>query len=318
MKRCKGFVILLSLVGFLVGFSGCTSQITRGEAERTSGMREENEMKRDYGNMALTGIKYDYVNGMTYGADCYVELSETELVSARVFHVDDEKAEYLDIEHKAITKEQWTQASDAVMVLVPLLEEVSEKLLDSSTVDNQFFQATDGPNSTEFSLTWRNAEGVEESYRYYMPQDRRVNTLIDILQEISDPVGREIVYYEAPRLVGIYFYDKGTWMSKKKAFSYQLTNIAGEDEPENWMLYATYHEGGEEKHLSESVSADEWPKVYALCQELNVEALPKQSGDNQKAMTLYFSDQRQYRVSPDDSTLQTIREYFDKLVQDSK
>ncbi len=82
------------------------------------------------------------------------------------------------------------------------------------------------------------------------------------------------------------------------------------------MLYASYTVDGETKHFSEEISADEWPKVQSLCGELQVESLPQNVRDSKKSMTLYFSDQRQKMVLPDDNTLNVLREYFEKLVNE--
>ncbi len=314
MRFYKGLVMLACIVGLTGAFTGCTIIKSTDETMLTKDSNKESQTMRDYTNMTLSGITYYNQNGMVNGADCSVELSEKEIIYANVFHIDDNEGiyEYREKEHEAISEEQWKQASDAVMVLVPLLKEIPE----SKDAGEQSFQATDGPYSEELFLTWKNAEGVEEKYQYSIPQDRRMITLIDILKEIADPVGREIIYYEAPTLVGIYFYDEGSGLTKKEAFSYQMTNIAKEDEPDMWMLYASYTVDGETKHFSEEISADEWPKVQSLCGELQVESLPQNVRDSKKSMTLYFSDQRQKMVLPDDNTLNVLREYFEKLVNE--
>lgn len=316
MKVCKGLVMLICMVGFTIVFTGCTPKESKGETRLSKDRIEESQSMNDITNMTLSGISYYNENGMVYGENCSIDLSEKELISAYVFHADEETSEYLTKEHVSISEEQWKQASEAVMVLAPLLQEIPESKGDLLDMKNQVFQATDGPQSEELALTWRNEEDIEVKHQYYIPQDLRVNTLIDILMEIADPIGREIIYYEEPTLVGIYFYNNGTWLTKRGAFSYQLCNIAKGNETEKWMLYASYGEDGKKQYLSETLSADEWPKVRALCDELNVESLPRQARDSRKSMTLYFSDQRQYSVRPDDNTLQVLKEYFDKLADE--
>lgn len=313
MRLYKGLVMFACIVGLTGVFTGCSIIKSTDVTKQTKDNNEESREMRDFTNMTLSGITYFCQNGMVNGADCSIELSEKELIYAKVFHIDEKEDiyEYREKEHEAISEEQWKQASEAVMALVPLLEGIPKSNEDAG---NQVFQATDGPYAEELCLTWRNVEGVEERYRYYIPQDRRMITLIDILKEIADPVGREIIYYEAPTLVGIYFYDEGNGLTKKEAFSYQMTNIAKEAEPAMWMLYASYEEDGETKHFSEEISADEWPKVQALCDELQVESLPQNLRDSKKSMTLYFSDQGQKKVLPDEDTLKALREYFEKLV----
>lgn len=71
----------------------------------------------------------------------------------------------------------------------------------------------DGGDSTSLILTWSTEDGTR-SIRYDPPNDRRIHTLIALLEELADPIGREIPRYAPPELSGFYMGQSGALFSK--------------------------------------------------------------------------------------------------------
>ena len=53
----------------------------------------------------------------------------------------------------------------------------------------------DEVSSSSITLIWDTEEG-EQRIKYSSPNDKRISTLVALLKELADPIGREIPRYD--------------------------------------------------------------------------------------------------------------------------
>ena len=181
--------------------------------------------------------------------------------------------------------------------------------------------ATDGPNESGFYLTWQREDGTEERTQYFIPSDRRFSTVLMIMEEIANPIGREIVYYDPPELNGIYMKNHSGIFSKKKHYSYQLTfdTALPDEEPltqPRWRLNAYYYRNGVKEGKHALVTEQIWKPVQKICEDLELDQCPSAAWDDKVNVTLYYTDGKYQIVRPDKQTMEALRVYFDELVRD--
>ncbi len=80
-----------------------------------------------------------------------------------------------------------------ILELYPLMEPIPENRREVKLPP--WIEVMDGGDSTSLILTWSTEDGTQ-SIRYNPPNDRRILTLIALLEELADPIGREIPGYE--------------------------------------------------------------------------------------------------------------------------
>ena len=88
-----------------------------------------------------------------------------------------------------------------ILELYPLMEPIPENRREVKLPPG--IEVMDGGDSTSLILTWSTEDGTR-SIRYDPPNDRRIHTLIALLEELADPIGREIPRYATPELSGFY------------------------------------------------------------------------------------------------------------------
>ena len=263
---------------------------------------------------ALVRIEYSYSSGMVARTAFSIDVEPSRIVTARYWPYEDWEAdEMTEIADVAITPEQWSELdavvqefSDSLKPVVPLSE-----LADSVLPDMLMVQ--DGGDTFAFALTWEK-DGKQSRVEYTSPSDRRFRTLTALLEELAEPIGREIPRYEAPRVSGIYFWSKPRLFGEK--FSYQCTPVDETDLDGEFYLFAYWDEGFTERSHNGRVDAQAWADIVMVCQGLNVEALPKRSSRKETgtSLTLYYSDGTQTTYQPDKDTLKALRTYFAALV----
>ena len=226
-KRILPALILICMLTLAAAasMSGCADTNVPG-----SGTEKGNTEMEKRKNMTLVGVEYYTVNGMMYGADLHLTIRNDRIVYARYFdpapedEASEEREDYKTKEDTAISREEWQTLREAIEPLLPLLKEVVPKKTDGVLEKSKdYIFATDGPNGSGFYLTWQREDGTEERAQYFIPNDRRFSTVLTIMEEIANPIGREIVYYDPPELNGIYMKNHSGIFSKKKQYSYQLT-----------------------------------------------------------------------------------------------
>lgn len=320
MKKLILTILLLSTSAALTAimFLGCTDKeaaVEKGETEM--------EKRKD---MTLVGVEYINQNGMVNGADLYMHIEKDRIVSARYFSWEGDDGDYISVEDVPIEQEQWEAIEGAVMTIVPLTEEIQNN--EPGFLEKLFMKAmpqpTDGPNYSGFFLIWQSEDGEKERVRYYIPSDRRFSTVVSLMEETVNPVGREIIYYDAPVLTGIYFGQGDSWSGKKDNYSYQLTlkNSAGQEKEEDadmeWRFNAYYSEDGERKSLNTYATKETWLSARVKCEELKLDSFPETTSREKTFATLYYSDGKQITVKPDKKTIKELQTYFESLVSDIK
>lgn len=114
------------------------------------------------------GVSYHKTNGMTYGEDRDIVLTQGQT-----------------------TAEQWEEIADAITQLLPSLKALQEE--EAGRPQPGFLrrlfpkeepEELDGPNETIFAVTWRDADGSEEEVRYQIPQGEAFSQLLLCMQAI--------------------------------------------------------------------------------------------------------------------------------------
>lgn len=298
MKKWRGRIgqLIEVLIVFLVVYTGMAAA-----GEQT----EEADMKE---NRILAGIGYGRQVGMVWGEDISMKLERDRIVEARYF--SEAELDYVLVEDVSITPEQWETIEEAAWVIIPLLEECSQK----EETRKPFFEVLDGPDSSTFYLIWQDESGEMTKVFYYPPTDRRFRTLLDLMEETVNPIGREIIYYDAPVLNGIYAVKESFWSGIwGGSYSYQFTfDMDSEDE---WRLIAHYREDGEEKSCHFRLREDSWQQAYDKCSELKLEACKDASDRSSTYVRLYYSDGTSRTVRPDYQTMKELQTFFQELVK---
>lgn len=275
-------------------------------------------------NQTLCGIEYWYTSGMVFGEDIHMHITDEQIVYASYFPwegMDDYSGEEMDcvtFENVAIEPEQWNEIEKAVMDIVPVLEQaeneknswLKKKLAEWGT---KIFEVMDGGDTSGFILTWRDENGIETEVTYYTPGDRRFWTVLDLMKETVHPIGREIVWYDPPELVGFYVSTGGDIYSRQKnEFSYQCT-VKDSDKGE-WRFISYFSENGESASYSDTVNEDTWELIAEKCGELDLESLDYNRNSKAYA-TLYYSDGKQQSISPGKNDLKELQSFFEELVR---
>ena len=148
----------------------------------------------------LTGVTYSHTSGMVARADFAITLSPEAILETSYFPaLDPDTAEDEDWYHLStkenvpITAAQWSDVEQIILELYPLMEPIPENRREVKLPPG--IEVMDGGDSTSLILTWSTEDGTR-SIRYNPPNDRRILTLIALLEELADPIGREIPGYE--------------------------------------------------------------------------------------------------------------------------
>lgn len=145
----------------------------------------------------LTGVMYGYSGGMRVRNDFFIWLSPDAIVETFYYpeeppkgvgwHVQFEK------ENVPITAEQWTDVEQVVLELYPLMKPKPEPTIDLWSILGRWLDGAkdDEVSSSSITLIWDTEEG-EQRIKYASPNDQRISTLVALLKELADPIGREI------------------------------------------------------------------------------------------------------------------------------
>ena len=137
------------------------------------------EIPAEWEGRTLVGVEYGEINGMTWGDDFEIRLTEDTVVYARRFSRLTHR--YVTREGRALSAKRWQDIAGAVIALMPSLEEVPV-----APDDMQIPFATDGGSASAvvgsgFWLTWRASDGSTERIRYYVPSDEGFDALRALL-----------------------------------------------------------------------------------------------------------------------------------------
>ncbi len=266
----------------------------------------------------LSGVTYSHTSGMVARADFAITLSPEAILETSYYSaLDPETAEDEDWYHPStkenvpITAAQWSDVEQIILELYPLMEPIPENRREVKLPPG--IEVMDGGDSTSLMLTWSTEDGTQ-SIRYYMPNDRRIRTLIALLEELADPIGREIPRYAPPELMGFYIGQSGALFSKDYSFQFdrELSDVHGEDAP--YVLYARFTPPDRNREIwgQWTVPDTMWDDFAAFAREIGLEDQP--DGRSEKLnCTLYYSDGSQQGKKLDKKMADQIRDYLMQL-----
>ena len=328
-----------------------TAKTEETEAPETT-KKEEEDLETN-NNPILCGVEYQYKNGMEYGMDISIHITDKEIIYASYYpweginNYDSDLNEEIIIEHQPIEPAQWADIEKAVNALLPVLgegrivntaentnfgfsdgfpsldgfngnllslEDFSSSLPSSNDFGDDI-QILDGGDINIFRLTWRE-NGKETTYRYTIPGDRRFYTLIDVLSETVHPVGREIIWYGEPVIEGVYVTTGNAHSGKDSDFSFQCTKKVGTDN--EWWFFNYYGENGLPVSYSTTVNEEIWNRVSEKLTELKVTQWDEGKYGNELKLTLYYSDEKQLYFTPDKNNLNELRSFFLGIIEELK
>ena len=148
----------------------------------------------------LTGVMYSDFGGMTVRNDFFIWLSPDAIVETFYYPEEPPKGvgwhDRFEKENVPISAEQWTDVEQVVLELYPLMKPKPEPRIDLwSSLGRWLGGVKDEVSSSSITLIWDTEEG-EQRIKYSSPNDKRISTLVALLKELADPIGREIPRYD--------------------------------------------------------------------------------------------------------------------------
>ena len=148
----------------------------------------------------LTGVMYSDSGGMTVRDDFFIWLSPGAIVETFYYPEEPPKGvgwhDRFEKENVPISAEQWTDVEQVVLELYPLMKLKPEPRIDLwSSLGRWLGGVKDESSSSSITLIWDTEEG-EQRIKYSSPNDKRISTLVALLKELADPIGREIPLYD--------------------------------------------------------------------------------------------------------------------------
>ncbi len=290
------------VMAFLLCLSGC------GKTQPTPTVPEEKLLPG-----TLICIRYSQSNPTIAGYDFSIDLTKDEIQSTCFYPGELGGQEPVEKSHITITEKQWEDVQAVIFDLYPNMEEAEASKTDYR---NDAF-VLDGGDSTDLSLIWDTKDGVVEiGYRW--PSDRRVLTLTALLREMADPQGREIIWYESPRLDEIYFTRKHR-VNTKRDFSFQLHYTAYDEADPHWeLIYYLGKHGAVDKGYIRLEQAH-WDAFLAFAEELQLEYFPEATkSDDFFTCQLRYSDEKSKYIVLNDETEEQLKQFFMDLIQQEK
>ena len=163
-KRIR--VTLASFLLFAVLLPSCANSASRPEAE--------------WEGRTLCGVAYVTKNGMTWGDDFELRLTEDRIAYVRYF--SRLLRRYREKEDRPLSPGKWAEIGEAVLAALPELREIRPAPPEYGEEEEIF--ATDMPTGpTGLWLTWRAADGTEEEVRYGLSGGDAADALFAILQK---------------------------------------------------------------------------------------------------------------------------------------
>ena len=145
----------------------------------------------------LTGVMYSDSGGMTVRDDFFIWLSPDAIVETFYYPEEPPKGvgwhEQFEKENVPISAEQWADVEQVVLELYPLMKPKPEPTIDLWSILGRWLDGAkdDEVSSSSITLIWDTEEG-EQRIKYASPNDQRISTLVALLKELADPIGREI------------------------------------------------------------------------------------------------------------------------------
>ena len=210
--------------------------------------------------------------------------------------------------HIPITEKQWSDVEKVLLDLSPMLEELEPAIGKPSTGEEHLL---DGGDHQSLSLVWQTEEGIEEIGCCW-PSDRRVQTLVALLQELADPIGREIPRYEPPELCKIYF-ARDHRINRKRDYSFQLHRTDYEEAP-HWELIYYLGPGLDGGRIG--LEQADWDAFLAFAEAAQLEHFPEPTKSDQRfTCTLTYTDGTYKNIVLNEETEQQLKQFFFDLIE---
>ena len=299
MKRIMA--AFLATVMALTGLTGC------GKTEPQPEMPPVYELPG-----TLVGVNYATGSGMMAHSEFLIRLNRQEVEYTEFWPEDEYVDEIIVQKHIPITTQQWADVETVILELY--LEGLLETYKPTPEKKDPSIFVLDGGDYTNLSLVWETADGTKE-IDYYWPSDRRISTLMDLLRELADPQGREITWYETPKMDEIYF-TRDHRVNTKRDYSFQLHYTSYDEVDPHWELiyYLGKHGEVDQGHLR--LEETDWEAFVAFAEELQLEYFPKETKTNDWfRCKLYYTDQKSKSISLNKETEELLKGYFMSLVQ---
>ena len=266
----------------------------------------------------LAGVTYTRASGMFARVDFFITLSPQAILETSYFPaIDSEAREDEDWYHPSakenvsITAAQWADVEQIILELYPLMKPIPEHRRRVELPS--WVEVKDGGNATSLILTWNTEEGTR-SIRYCMPNDRRVHTLIALLEELADPIGRKIPRYGPPELTGFYFDQSGAFLSKDYSFQFNRGPSTAYGDDASYIFRARFAPPGWNQVIQRdwTVPDDLWDDFVAFSRETGLEERPD-GRSNKRPCTLYYSDGKQIGKKLNKKTKALLQKYLTNL-----
>ena len=300
-KSGKPFWQRMITAGFCLFLTGCTAGKPAEPGGEPSMVPNQSDL---YATGTLEEVRYESSGGsMEFHSEFLADIKEDEIVEAE-YWAEMSDDEITRLSHAPVDKEIWkdiVKITDTLRTFMSVRKEL-DCLPEVFPAPDPKFEVLDGGDYQRLYLTMTDGER-RQIYACVIPQDRRFNTLRELLKEAVDPKGREIPWYEAPEINGIYIH------SDQKGWSYQCTKR--EDE---WMYRAYWKEKGKNQSYGADVSEEVWNRIHDWLVEQNVEQYAAGSGKSPGG-TLYLTDGRQKSFHMPEAVAEESRRWFAELTK---
>lgn len=301
LKITMGVILMMSL---LAGLFGCDR--TSKEPLDTSDLGELppafiKETPETPGK--LVGITYEYSAGsMVWGTEFNIDLTSDEILSCAYWDMGRNRSEMTTKENVPITNEQWEDIEKAVLDLWGVWEEIPEKVMNSKPDPD--IQILDGGGYNRWWLTWETAEGTKKIL-YYYSNDRRITTLIDLLQNIADGGNRKITWYDPPVLTS------ATYINDKTKCSFQCTLWDGYDN--GYRFIVRFDEGDQKVDIYDHTDDSIWEAAKPAFEWIDFDQYKDGSYSKPITLNVTYSDNSYKCIVPDKEAVNIIEPYLRKL-----
>lgn len=311
MKKYYGAVVMV--LAALLMLAGCAGNEINPGSSGNRNIKENAGM--DYEKAILKGVEYSWSSGSMARAAFSIKLNENEIVEASFYPMEFEPGDYdmKKLSNVKITAEQWKSVCDAVDILKPVLKEMKSNS-GGSIFDKMkeagIIQELDGGDTREFAITWE-VDGDTVRKTYNIPEYERFCVLSTLLEEIAEPIGREIPEYIAAVLNGVHFVS-----GKERGRDYCSFQCTVKKEvPGKYRFYCYYPVDGKEvRYPTDEVGEDVWNIIKDKITELGIEGDEKGSTSKVPYVSLYYSNGKQLDLNPNAGNAEELKKTFFEIV----
>ena len=301
-RKILGVILIMSLLSSLFGCTAKkTPQYTTAEDFPLAYEKPVPELPGK-----LVGVTHESSAGsMEFATEFAIDVAPEQILHCEYWDLNVKRDEMICKDNVPITEQQWADVEKAVLDLWGSWEEIPEEVLNQPD-DPEYF-VLDGGDYNRWWLSWETADGTKK-VRYYAPADRRIVTLNTILEELANPKGRKIEWYEAPTLSGATYINDTTDMS----FQCNWWNLP-EGPKEGYRLIVRFEEGGENISIYDQTDASIWEAAKPAFAWLNPDDFEHGSYKDKIMLSLYYSDGTQKSLKLDKKTAEAIEPYLRQL-----